>query len=398
MDLSCPTRHDAAPWSDPGSRLRHRGRRCEALERVLLDRCSVLGAGPEHRARRGLRVGESSCMVVDERGRFNRVDRQSRGRAAATFANTRGGFAALDCTVRHLVPGDGCLRKRSAAGRVARSWPRTRPVGGRVVAADCAGSTCMAAGPGRVDLAGSAESGTWGAQPRRPTCTPSVDRSAPASTRCFSLAGSTATWQWNGTGWCGRQRPCPVDLGYGHAAGTARRPRSAWPWVTGRTRRGSGTALAWVSRRSRAAARRRGRGQSTASARRSAWRWPTARPPCTALRGGGRVPRSVYGISGLACRSTTLCFSLSGGTLVAFDGTAWGLTSMVLGPDVSSGHLELRGHDEVRRGRWRVHLVDHPDTSRSGGGSMAPHGAGARGPHVGRLRPVDLGPRRAGGR
>ena len=264
MDLSCADHHVVHAGRHPGQRCRQR-QVTPSAGTGPPGRSAVMGGGPEHRAGPGLRVGDRQCLVVDEQGPLQPVDRQRRGPLAAPSRTPVAASHHWTAPSATSCLATDRLRQRAALGGWHDLATHDR-VGGSASFADCAGSTCMARGPGRVDLAGAEERARGAQRPRRaPTPRPTVDRCAPRARGASRWSGRQLPG--SGTAPAGATTArCRSTWGTA-PAGTARPPRSAWPWVTGRTG-GAVERHSLGEPRSRTASREHRRGPSTASARR----------------------------------------------------------------------------------------------------------------------------------
>ncbi|HET7820467.1 MAG TPA: hypothetical protein VFL10_02995 [Ornithinibacter sp.] len=329
MDLSCPTTTSCTLVGILGSGPAEAG-----AKRWNGSSWTERGLGAALNTERAVDCASASqCLVVDERGRFNRWT-GSAWTARSTFANTRGGFTSLDCTsATSCLATDDFGNVLQWAG--GTSWPRTTVSEGRSFA-DCAGSTCMAVDLGewtwRVR-----KSGTWGPT-QKGTYTPSTPPLCATSTRCFSLSGGNYL-QWNGTSWSD-YRALPVDLG-NSAAGDC--PTTTFCLAVapgGRAVQWNGTR--WVSRGRAPLPENIG---VTVDCVSPGFCMAMADGASAVLTSAGwrSIPRSTYAINGLACRTATLCLSHSYGSLVAWDGVEWAPTSMQVGDPASSGMLSCVG-------------------------------------------------------
>ncbi len=172
--------------------------------------------------------------MVDERGRFNRVDRIAW--TAGPPSPTPRWSSRPGLHLRDVLPGDRRLWKRAATGRVAPPGPAPpcpRARRRRLRRLDLHGRwTWASTWRVRRSAPGAA---THRPAPRgRPVCA-----TARGASRCRATTPAVER-----TGWS--PHVPAVDLGVRHAAGTARRPRSASPWP-GRTR-GAWNGTAWVNR------------------------------------------------------------------------------------------------------------------------------------------------------
>ena len=277
----------------------------------------------------------SQCMVVDERGRFTRWT-GSAWTARTTFANARGGFSSLDC-----VSATSCLATDDYGNALSwaggATWPRVSISEGRSYA-DCTGSTCMTVDVGEMTWR-VRRSGTWGPMTRN-VITPFTAPMCATSTRCFAL-DSNSYLQWTGAGdWGPDYRALPVNLGSppGGDCPTTTFCLAVAP---------GGLAVQWNGTRwvSRGRAPLPAGLDVTVDCVSAAFCMASADTASAVLTASGwrAVPPATFGSTGLACRSTTLCLAVANGSIVAWDGAEWAMTSMAIGDPVASGLIDCVG-------------------------------------------------------
>ncbi|MBM6400417.1 hypothetical protein [Phycicoccus sonneratiae] len=327
MDLSCPTTTTCLAVGALGgptdaNALRWNGHTWTAY-----------GLGTGMNTERSLDcASSSSCVVVDLRGRYTRFT-GSAFTSRSTFANSTGGFTGLDCTgVSACVATDSYGNVLQWSG--GASWPRAVLSEGPSFL-DCAGTTCMTTDPSEADWR-VRRSGTWGPRVLDRVYGAYGQVVCSSSTSCFLLYSDTVR-RWTGSSW-GEPGSLGRDLGGTIAVDC---PSSTFCLAVGE----GGRSATWNG------SRWSGRSTAPIDVQADAALDCTSASFCLLSSGqqsavwsgaGWRPPVATPGyVSGVGCQSPTRCFATSWDHLVAWDGTQWARTSMLVG-DEWFGNTQIR--------------------------------------------------------
>jgi hypothetical protein len=266
-------------------------------------------------------ASSSSCVAIDDRGRYTRWN-GSTWTTAKVFDNTRGGVNGLECsTATACVATDAVGNALSWSG--GTTWPLTFLAEGPL-ALDCVGSWCMA-----IDTWTSRyrtrSAGSWSAASSVATIVGTSVQCA-SSARCFSPDHASVS-TWNGTSWA--VSSLPVDLG------------DAW-WIKGDCPTasfcllvgGNGRTAAWNGSKwaSRGALPGDPGGPDDVDCTSATFCMVTTEGRALVLGASGwKDVGWTYGPNSVSCLSPTLCLGLHYGSLAAWDGSEWTDASQFFG-------------------------------------------------------------------